>query len=178
MALKPRKQCKHCPYLFLLNEKSFLRYFRGQYLTFSYDVNCIGSYQFSKTKKIIYDNNHLFFKKLEMLIDDLENKNQLIYAPFCCSSWVVKDDYEISKIKKENNKKSKYKREERQLLRLSLWSRGWVAFENKKLNAPDIDNPMITHRDKKWWQKGYDNAKEDIEQLSNYKGGNQCHNDV
>ncbi|MCD9492614.1 hypothetical protein GLP30_17175 [Photobacterium phosphoreum] len=167
MALKPRKQRKHYSYLFLLNEKTFLRYLRGQYLIFSFDVNCIGSYKFSKTKKIIHDNNHFLFKKLEMLIDNLENENKLIYAPFCFSSWVVKDDYKIlkkinSKIKKENNKKSKYKREERQLSRLNLWSRGWVAFESKKLNAPDIDNPMITHRDKKWWQKGYDDAKEDI----------------
>ena len=36
MTLKPRKQHKHYPYLFLLNEKTFLRYLRSPPLEYAY----------------------------------------------------------------------------------------------------------------------------------------------
>ncbi|MCD9492615.1 hypothetical protein GLP30_17170 [Photobacterium phosphoreum] len=44
MALKPRKQCKHYPYLFLLNEKSFLLNWINEEMTeikFQYDADRI-----------------------------------------------------------------------------------------------------------------------------------------
>ncbi|MBA5685045.1 hypothetical protein H3N34_17905 [Photobacterium damselae subsp. damselae] len=171
MSLKPRKQRKHYPYLFLLNEKYFLRYLRGQYVEHLMPCPC-SAYYFSRTKKTIYGNTY-FFNKLNVLIDKLWENNKLIYAPVLCDAWVVNNDtLVINRMKSylrdhENlyqKRKTREKRDARQQLRLNTWSSGWVAFENKPSNAITLENPMLTMREKKWWQKGFDDAKEDYEQ--------------
>ncbi|MGR5187084.1 hypothetical protein ACPV3S_17340 [Photobacterium damselae] len=178
MSLKPRKQRKHYPHLFLLNEKTFLRYLQGQYLEFDY-CNItnhpygdwqLGFYQLSTTKEKIFKGGYLF-ERIDFLVNKLTDDERLDYAPIFCSSWVVKNDNSVieqmAKSINHANKcypKSKEKREERQLLRLNTWSSGWVAFENKPSNAITVENPMLTIRERKWWQKGFDDAKEDYEQ--------------
>ncbi|MFB1079542.1 hypothetical protein [Photobacterium damselae] len=170
MSLKPRKQHKHYPYLFLFNAKSFLKYLRGQYVEYLMPCPCSG-YYFSRTKLTVYEDTYLF-NKLKVLINKLWEKNKLIYAPVLCDSWVVNNDSLVIKRMKsyirdsENlyqKRKTREKREARQQLRLNTWSSGWVAFKNK----PTIENPMLTPREKKWWQKGYDDAKKDYEQERN-----------
>jgi hypothetical protein len=193
MALKPRKQCKHYPYLFLLNEKSFLKYLNGQHIEYLNYSGCSysdsDSYQegfiFSKTKLIIFSQSYRF-SYIERLLDSLTEDGKLEYAPIFCSSWIVKNDSEAikkMKISIANNRvyysKTKEKREARKELRLNTWCCGWMDFElNKSIEDLELDHTMLSHRERKWWQKGYDDAKEDIDQLSNNKGGNQCHNDV
>ena len=119
------------------------------------------------------------------MVKKLTNENKLTYAPVFCSSWIVKNDSEAikkMKISIANNRfyypKTKEKREARKELRLNTWHCGWMDFQNKSIEDIDLENPMLTHRERKWWQKGYDDAKEEIGQLNNNKGGNQCHNDV
>ena len=188
MALKPRKQCKHYPYLFLLNEKSFLKYLRGQYLEFDAGTDdefyySVDYYQLSKTKEKILEGGN-GYKRINMFVKKLTNENKLTYAPVFCSSWIVKNDSEAIKkmgIVIDNNRfyhpKTKEKREARKELRLNTWCCGWMDFQDKSIEDIDLENPMLTHRERKWWQKGYDDAKEDIEQLSNNKVCNQCHGD-
>lgn len=189
MALKPRKQRKHYPYLFLLNEKTFLKYLRGQYVIFDsfnfpyYDDctarfpidNLIDYYEFSQTKQKIFEGGCLF-EKIDLLVNKLTDENKLDYAPIFCSSWVVKNDNEA--IKKQeaviNEKgtdcyqKSKAKREARKQLRLNTWCCGWMDFElNKSIEDLELDHTMLSHRERKWWQKGYNDAKEDMAILNN-----------
>lgn len=177
MALKPRKQRKHYPYLFLLNEKSFLRYLRGQYLEFDYCNRSnhpygdwqLGFYQFSKTKQKIFKGGCLF-ERIDFLVNELTDDNKLDYAPIYCSTWVVKKDNSvIEQMAKSINyankcyPKAKEKREARKELRLNILYRGWMDFElNKSIEDLELDHTMLSHRERKWWQKGYDDAKEDI----------------
>ncbi|TLS73434.1 hypothetical protein [Photobacterium damselae] len=171
MALKPRKQRKYYPHLFLLNEKTFLRYLRGQHV--EYLMPCHGGgYYFSRTKQTVYENTYLF-NKLKISVNKLWKKNKLIYAPILCDCWIVNNDtLAIKRMKSylrdhENlyqKRKTREKRDARQQLRLNTWSSGWVAFENKPSNAITVENPMLTMREQKWWQKGYNDAKKDYEQ--------------
>lgn len=171
MALRPRKQRKHYPYLFLLNEKTFLRYLRGQYVEYLMPCPCSG-YYFSRTKRTVYEDTCLF-SKLKVSINKLWEKHKLIYASVLCDCWVVNNDtLAIKRMKSylrdhENlyqKRKTREKRDARQQLRLNTWSSGWVAFKNKPSNAITVENPMLTTRERKWWQKGFYDAKKDYEQ--------------
>ncbi|MGR5186995.1 hypothetical protein ACPV3S_15775 [Photobacterium damselae] len=194
MALKPRKQHRYYPYLFLLNEKTFLRYLRGQYVIFdscnfpNYYDECTGDYtalfpfdnfidyyELSQTKQKIFETSYLF-KKIDPLIYKLTNENKLTYAPVFCSSWIVNNDNQVirrmknfSSNIKTPSRKSREKREVRKELRLNTWCCGWMTFQDKSIKDADLKNPMLTNREQKWWQKGYDDAKKDYEQEKNNK---------
>lgn len=197
MALKPRKQRKHYPYLFLLDEKSFLKYLKGQYVKYQnysdYGYSDSNYYPegliFSETKLIIRPQEHRF-SALERLLDLLTEDGKLEYAPIFCSSWITTGDkkaislmlqaQEASLKKRNKPRSSKNKREERKSLRNELYI---IGFES----TADTPHLPLSNRDYKWWLKGYNDGKlddsvflyydllfteEDIEQLSKCKGDN------
>ncbi|ELV7517301.1 hypothetical protein QMU85_002300 [Photobacterium damselae] len=125
---------------------------------------------FSETKLIILPQERRF-SVFEKLLDSLTENGKLEYAPIFCSSWIVSNDNQVIKKMKnylrecENSyPKTKEKREVRKQLRLNTWCCGWMAFQDKSIEDAVIKNPMLTNREQKWWQKGYDDAKKDYEQ--------------
>jgi hypothetical protein len=177
MALKPRKQCKHYPYLFLLNEKTFLRYLRGQYLKFdvcTYDDNevyySVNYYKLSKTKEKIFEGGSLF-ERIDSLVNKLTDDNKLDYAPIYCSTWIVTGDNESISLmhqtenaylkKSKKHKSSKDKREERKALRNTFYIMGFES----TAHTPHLP---LSNRDYKWWKKGHSDGEVDYELERNF----------